>query len=148
MHSTFVRLTMTPIATVGGRTEHTPVFSIPKTSLLSVHTSSLPPLSSSSSPEPITNASILHLALCVLHEIRLAELSPFHGYLQSLPRSFAGCELPIFWHVPEMGGDDGAEGLLWLLGSEVEKRIASKAAEGLGYVSLLEWPRRLTDIIV
>lgn len=45
------------------------------------------------------------------------------------------CLLPMFWHMPELGGEDGLEGLKWLKGSEVERRIQSKAAEGLGYVS-------------
>lgn len=84
---------------------------------------------------PISNTSIFHLALCLLHEMRLGQLSPFYGYLQSLPRDTTACLLPMFWHLPELGGEDGRQGLKWLEGSEVERRMDSKEEEGLGFVS-------------
>ncbi|KAK6903011.1 hypothetical protein I204_07850 [Kwoniella mangroviensis CBS 8886] len=110
------------------------ICSIPKTSILSHRTSSLPPLpplpSSSSCNEGSMNSiTILHLSLRLLHEYRLGEGSPFYGYLQSLPRDIIG--LPIFWDLPEICGEDGKEAKKWLRGTEAERELRVREEQGL-----------------
>ncbi|WWC89971.1 uncharacterized protein L201_004900 [Kwoniella dendrophila CBS 6074] len=122
------------------------ICSIPKTSILSHRTSSLPPL-----PFPVPSAAettihlsdeeksigvnpILHLTLCLLHEFGLNKKSKFYGYLQSLPRVIIG--LPIFWNIFEIGGIDGEKGYKWLKGTECERELKLRENEGLGLSNL------------
>ncbi|WVQ78320.1 hypothetical protein IAT38_000405 [Cryptococcus sp. DSM 104549] len=109
------------------------ICSIPKTAILSPRSSSLPPIMAFAPPS--TSHSILHLALCLLHELRLEKFSRFHGYLQSLPRDMSAA-LPAFWGLDN--GDeetdearDGRLGSEWLRGTEAEREIEKKAREGL-----------------
>jgi hypothetical protein len=115
----------------------TPVCKIPKTAILSVRTSSLPPLGEikREGGEVPTNLTILHLALALLHELRLAETSPFWGYLQSLPRETV--LIPLVWEVEEIGGEDGKFGLGWLKGTEAESDMKKRAGDGPSLVCTL-----------
>jgi hypothetical protein len=112
------------------------VCKVPKRSILSVRTSSLPPLPpiAANGNGIATNHTILHLALALLHEFRLVRESPFWGYLQSLPRETV--LVPLVWEIPEIGGEDGRLGLEWLRGTEAEKDMQRRAAERLALVSL------------
>lgn len=109
----------------------TPVCKIPKTALLSLRTSSLPPLSIDVEPH-----TLLVLALALLHELRLGTDSPFWGYIQSLPRETV--PLPMLWplHPP---GSDGARALPWLSGTEGERDMARREAEGVGLSAAREF---------
>lgn len=89
----------------------------------------LGPLDQSSASE-IT----LHLAACLLHELRLGEDSRWYGWLQMIPRD--GIALPTFWGdgVSQIGGPDGQAGLQWLRGTRGEMELARKEEEGLSLV--------------
>lgn len=111
------------------------VWSLPKSAVLSIRTSSLrlPPELQLDAPDPGdragsigTNRTIPTLALVLLHELRLGKESSFWGYLQSLPRSIGG--LPIFW--PEDG-----DARKWLRGTEAGRELAKKDELCMGYVS-------------
>ncbi|KAK4689762.1 hypothetical protein P7C73_g359, partial [Tremellales sp. Uapishka_1] len=98
---------------------------IPKTSLLSTRTTSLPSLMSL----PVgstTSHSVLYLALVLLHEMRMGDQSTFYGYLQSLPRETI--MLPVLW---ELAAEDGRAGREWLKGTEAERVLRQKDSEGL-----------------
>ena len=82
--------------------------------------------------KPDSSHTILYLALCLLHEMRLGEDSPFYGYIQSLPRT--PILLPAFWPIEELAGRDGQIASEIIRGTEVEREIALKAAEGLSLV--------------
>ncbi|KAK8869756.1 hypothetical protein IAR55_000324 [Kwoniella newhampshirensis] len=115
--------------------------SIPKTVLLSIKSSSLPALPSSSSHKHDQHTSLLHLALCVLHDFRLETESRWYGYLQSLPRHPVGLGLPIFWGMEEMCDSlgqkrDGEQGLRWLEGTEAGRDLERKDREGMGLTAL------------
>ncbi|WVW83011.1 hypothetical protein I302_105027 [Kwoniella bestiolae CBS 10118] len=118
------------------------ICAIPKTSILSHRTSSLPPLPTLPSPTDPTNANeesmnshtILHLSLCLLHEFRLGAQSPFYGYIQSLPRDIIG--LPIFWDIPEICGEDGRKAWRWLKGTEGERELKMREEQGLGLTNI------------
>ncbi|OCF36650.1 hypothetical protein I316_01903 [Kwoniella heveanensis BCC8398] len=114
------------------------ICAIPKTSLLSHKTSSLPPLPDLP-PEVLDSRSlncytILHLSLCLLHEFRLGTDSPFYGYLQALPREVIG--LPLFWNMEEIGGQDGKLGRRWLKGTEVERELERRSQQSLSFGDL------------
>lgn len=98
-----------------------------------MRTSTLPKLLPDENLEPRSSHTILYLALALLHELRLAEESPFWGYLQSLPRETI--LLPSFWSVEELAGEDGRKGLEILRGTEAERDILHKNSEGLSLVS-------------
>ncbi|WWC61066.1 uncharacterized protein I303_103644 [Kwoniella dejecticola CBS 10117] len=112
------------------------VCAIPKTSILSHRTSALRPLPSdnSSGPSNLNGHTILHLSLCLLHEFRLGEESPFYGYLQSLPRETI--PLPVFWNVPEIGGEDGKSARRWLEGTEAERELRIRDRDGLSLIDI------------
>lgn len=76
----------------------------------------------------------MHLALCLLHELRLGSESPFYGYLQALPRDTGAMGLPFIWGVEEVAGEDGRLARAWLVGTEAERDILRKEREGLGLV--------------
>ncbi|TFK65610.1 SET domain-containing protein [Pluteus cervinus] len=63
------------------------------------------------------------LALALYGEILRGRLSRWSAYIQSLPQDLV--DLPIFWNVEtsDTNGIDGAEGLRWLCGTEVERRV-------------------------
>lgn len=111
----------------------TAVCQIPKTALLSARTSSLPP-SVLPFTRPTTSHTIFHLALALLHELRLGSGSRWYGYLQSLPRRTV--MLPLFWGIDELGGEDGKEARRWLVGTEAERDLAGKDKEGLALVGV------------
>lgn len=98
---------------------------MPKPALFSIRTSSLKPEADATS-----SGAVLSLALSLLHEMRLAEDSPFWGYLQSLPRHVT---LPPLWAV---GNDDEQKALLWLKGTEAERYMAKQENDGLSLSSL------------
>lgn len=102
------------------------VCQVPKSALLSTRSSSLPPILPVT--KDLTSHSILHLALALLHEMRLEGKSKWYGYLQGLPRETI--KLPLFWGIEGLCGDDGKKGLEWLTGSEVEKDLRRRAAMG------------------
>ncbi|WVQ70004.1 uncharacterized protein L199_008228 [Kwoniella botswanensis] len=115
------------------------ICSIPKTSILSHRTSSLPPLpplpsSGSCHDSSMNSITLLHLSLCLLHEFRLGQSSPFYGYLQSLPRDIIG--LPIFWDVSEVCREDGKEAKKWLRGTGAERELRVREEQGLGLTNL------------
>ncbi|WWD15969.1 hypothetical protein CI109_100393 [Kwoniella shandongensis] len=126
--------------------------SIPKSALLSTRSSSLPPLPMTQPPlVPDQHSSLLHLALCVLHEFRLEAESRWYGYLQSLPREPLGLGLPVFWgeqlHLDgegkaeqegegEDGDGDGREGRKWLVGTEAGRDLKRKEKDGMGMSAL------------
>ncbi|WRT67195.1 uncharacterized protein IL334_004161 [Kwoniella shivajii] len=117
------------------------ICAIPKTSLLSHRTSSLPALPSLSPTETqgrsMNSHTILHLSLCLLHEFRLGTQSDFYGYLQSLPRTTIG--LPIFWDIDDVSGKDGKLARDWLKYTEVEKELKIREEQGLGLSDLNEF---------
>ncbi|WVQ98792.1 hypothetical protein IAU59_005923 [Kwoniella sp. CBS 9459] len=111
------------------------ICAIPKSSILSHKTSSLPPLPELNIDSRSLNSyTILHLSLCLLHEFRLGAESPFYGYLQSLPREIIG--LPLLWDIQEIGGVDGKLGKEWLKGTEVERELERRAEQGLSFDAL------------
>ena len=121
----------------------TPVCQVPKESLLSVRTASLPRLLPDSNLGVGSSHTILYLALCLLHELRLGEGSEFWGYLQSLPRETI--LLPVFWTIEDLSGDDGRLARELIVGTEAERDIFRKDSEGLGIVRNPLWrPIRLT----
>ncbi|WWC69386.1 uncharacterized protein I206_103325 [Kwoniella pini CBS 10737] len=117
---------------------------IPKTSILSHRTSSCPTL-----PDleigTLGGQTILHLSLCLLHEFRLAEESPFYGYLQSLPRETIS--LPIFWDIPEIGGEDGKKAKKWLNGTEAERELTIRDKEGLSLSDIQNFYEKYSTLL-
>ncbi|ORY27175.1 hypothetical protein BCR39DRAFT_538739 [Naematelia encephala] len=109
---------------------------IPKSAVLSSRSSSLPPLPvlnlqldlSGKKPET-NNHTILFLALALLHEFRLGAESKWYGYLQSLPRE--PVLLPVLWEEESSAGQGGRIASGWLKGTEAEKELRRKDAEGL-----------------
>lgn len=109
------------------------VCSMPKTSIISYRTASF----SSILPLPLDATStemILHLTMCLLHELRLGPESKWYGYLQMLPRQVV--LIPSLWGEHDLAGEDGRAGLEWLKGTEVEQALMRKDKEGLSVVSL------------
>lgn len=105
------------------------VSAIPKDAIFSTKTSSLShllPSSSSSNPPTregfsrLTSSpgsiSGLELAFHLLYEFTLGEVSPFHGYLQSLPQKL---DLPLTWSTSQDLQLNQA--WQWLVGTEVER---------------------------
>jgi hypothetical protein len=80
----------------------------------------------------MTNHTILHLSLVLLHELRLGADSRWYGYLQSLPRDTV--LLPLFWGMEELAREDGSTAKEWLRGTEAERDLQRKDQEGLGLV--------------
>lgn len=104
---------------------------VPKSALLSQRTASLSrsfPLSLEARPSDV----ILHLTLCLLHELRLGHDSEFYEWLQILPRSTI--MLPTFWGDEELAGEDGKEALKWLTATQGERELRRKDEEGLSLV--------------
>lgn len=108
----------------------TTVCKIPKTSLLSLRTTSLPPLPSTG--PTMASHTILGLALALLHEMRLGSDSPFFGYIQCLPR--ATVPIPVLWPLEEEGSD-ARLAYPWLKGTEAERDLRRREEEGVGLVS-------------
>ena len=107
------------------------VCAVPKQVVFSHKTASLPTLTLP--PEAGAAEHTLHLAACLLHEIRLGHESIFYPWIQALPRETI--LLPTFWNNHEMGGEDGRSGLEWLVGTEGEKELQRKNGDGLSMVS-------------
>ena len=105
---------------------------VPKDSLLSVRTSSLPRLLPEDNLGINSSHTILYLSLCLLHELRLGTASPFYGYLQSLPRETI--ILPVFWTIEDLAGEDGRLAREMIVGTEAERDIFRKDQEGLSIV--------------
>lgn len=104
---------------------------LPKTSILSIRTSSLPQLPLDTRPG--TSHTILGLSLALLHEFRLGRESRFYGYTQSLPRETV--PIPTLW--PLIEGEDKAdaeEALAWLQGTDAERDLRRRDKEGLSLV--------------
>ena len=110
------------------------VCQVPKTALLSHRTSSLANLLPREEWLDQTPHSVLSLALCVLHEFRLGNESPFWVYLQCLPRDTI--PLPAFWSIEDVGGEDGQLALDMLRGTEAERDMRRKDKIGLSLVSM------------
>ncbi|WVQ71667.1 hypothetical protein IAR50_001207 [Cryptococcus sp. DSM 104548] len=108
------------------------LLSVPKMSILSAKTTSLP-VQSTQNIEAATPHSILILSFCILHELRMEEQSRFYGYLQSLPRDMAFA-LPLFWSLDEHS--DGQKALPWLKRTEAEREMAVKDMSGLGLADM------------
>ncbi len=83
-------------------------------------------------PDAGPSDGILHLALCLLHELRLGVNSALYGWLQILPRSTIF--LPTIWSDEDIVGEDGKEGLKWLTGTRAERELRRKNEEGLSLV--------------
>jgi hypothetical protein len=85
--------------------------------------------------EPKSPADIVYrLTACLLHEMRLGEMSSWYGWLQVLPRETI--PVPILWGTEEVGGEDGKAGLRWLMGTEGSRELDRQSNEdGLTLVS-------------
>lgn len=106
----------------------TTVGMIPKALVLSHQTCSL--TRHIALPSDGTAAEVtLHLAACLLHELRLGVESTFWPALQMLPRE--AIPVPTFW---ARYGQDGQEALRWLQGTTAEKELKRKDLEGLSLV--------------
>lgn len=83
-----------------------------------------------------TSGTILGLSLALLHELRLGTDSEFFGYIQSLPRETV--PIPTLWPIVQ-GADakDAKEALAWLKGTDAERDLRRRAAEGLSLVSVV-----------
>jgi hypothetical protein len=104
------------------------VCGIPRQSILSARTSSL-----QRPYEPESAADIiLHLTACLLHELRLGEVSEWYGWLQMIPRDTV--LVPSLWGEESVGGRDGRRALEWLAGTEAQKQLERKDREGLSFV--------------
>jgi hypothetical protein len=105
---------------------------IPKKLAISHRTSSLAKYIAL--PPDFTAAQVtLHLAACLLHEIRLGTESPFWPALQMLPRDTI--RVPTFWGHARLCGSDGIEAMAWLMGTNAEEELRRKDREGLSFVS-------------
>ncbi|ORY22561.1 hypothetical protein BCR39DRAFT_551262 [Naematelia encephala] len=116
------------------------VCTVPKSCILSHQTASfstIHPLPLNADEEFQSSDYILHLAACLLHELRLGEASRWYGYLQILPRSIV--MIPTFWEVEELAGLDGAKALEWLRGTEGDKELRRKVGDGLGMAAIQEY---------
>ena len=112
-------------------THLTAVCIVPKSVILSHRTSDLTthlPLGEDFSAADVT----LHLAACLLYELLLGEESRFYPWLQILPRETVA--IPTFWAEEDMYGADGVEALSRLAGTEGEKELHRKDAEGMSLV--------------
>jgi hypothetical protein len=119
------------VVSVSSHQALTTVCMIPKTLIISHQTSSL--THHIVLPDECTAATVtLHLAACLLHEIRLGVDSSFWPALQMLPRETI--RVPTFWGHEDLGGQDGAEGLAWLKGTAAELELDRKDQEGLSFV--------------
>lgn len=112
-------------------THLTAVCIVPKSIILSHRTSDLTthlPLDEDFSAADVT----LHLAACLLYELLLGEESRFYPWLQILPRETIA--IPTFWAEEALYGKDGVEALSRLAGTEGEKELHRKDAEGMSLV--------------
>ncbi|ODO11607.1 hypothetical protein I350_00389 [Cryptococcus amylolentus CBS 6273] len=109
------------------------LLSVPKASILSARTTSLP-VQAMQLIEAATPHSILVLSFCLLHELRMGAQSKFYGYLQSLPRDMASA-LPVFWSL-DGSSSDGQRALPWLQGTEAAREMVTKGRSGLGMADM------------
>lgn len=83
--------------------------------------------------EPSPADYTLHVAACLLYELRLGSDSIYEPWLQVLPRHTI--LLPTFWGDESICGEDGVEASRWIKGTEVEHELRRKNQEGLSLVS-------------
>ncbi|KAJ7250045.1 hypothetical protein B0H12DRAFT_1121337 [Mycena haematopus] len=93
---------------------------IPRESVLSVKSSSISDLIP---PHPYGRGAQLSLALALSVELVIGATSPFHPYLESLPREIPG--IPLFWdrggHQPSLS--QYGHPMEWLNGTEASKML-------------------------
>ncbi|KAJ6622619.1 hypothetical protein B0H10DRAFT_2431791 [Mycena sp. CBHHK59/15] len=108
---------------------------IPRGSVLSVKSS---PVAARIPPHPYGRGAQLSLSLALSVELVKRTASPWHGYLQSLPREIPG--MPLFWtrggaqvhegqHKPDLGNSDPME---WLRGTEAAKILWDSGEDNPG----------------
>lgn len=123
----FVVFALPPLA------EDIAVCTVPKDRLLSHKTSQFSTICAVRE-ESTAAEYTLHLASCLLYELRFSTESTHHGWLQLLPREII--LLPTFWGNQDISGEDAHDALKWIKGTEVEKELRRKDEEGLSMVSL------------